>query len=252
MYFDTKLSKNFGEAFNAPVQEIGIDPRQFSNAPPMNINIMIVGSRGDVQPYLVFGEQLQLHVHQVRLFTHETFRKLVRDTGLWFFNIDGGPHELLSYMVRDPGLIPGFESLKNGDIAKKQKLVVELLNGCWGSCHEADDDIGGGTLFAADATISNRPAFAHIYCTEALGIPLLMSFTMPWCSTAAFPHPLANIKQTNAKASLTNCYSFRLVKTMTRQGLGHMVNEFRIKRLGLGYLSTASVICMIERCGTLW
>ena len=81
---------------------------------------------GDVQPYLALGEQLQLHGHQVRLSTHETFRKLVRDAGLRFFNIGGDPHELMSYMVRNPGLIPGFESLKNGDIAKKQKMVAEV------------------------------------------------------------------------------------------------------------------------------
>lgn len=31
--------------------------------------------------------------------------------------------------------------------------------------------------FAADAIISNPPAFAHVHIAEALGLPLLMSFS---------------------------------------------------------------------------
>jgi hypothetical protein len=31
--------------------------------------------------------------------------------------------------------------------------------------------------FAADAIMSNPPAFAHVHVAEALGLPLLMSFS---------------------------------------------------------------------------
>jgi hypothetical protein len=92
----------------------------------MNVNIMIVGSRGDVQPYLALGQKLQQYGHTVRISTHETFRDLVKGSGLRFFNIGGDPHELMSYMVRNPGLIPGFESVWNGDIGKKQAMVAEV------------------------------------------------------------------------------------------------------------------------------
>ncbi|KAF8606091.1 glycosyltransferase family 1 protein [Ceratobasidium sp. AG-I] len=213
---------------------------------------MIVGSRGDVQPYLALGQKLQQHGHKVRLATHGTFRKLVRETGLRFFDIGGDPHELMSYMVRNPGLIPGFDSVIKGDIGKKQKMVAEILDGCWSSCYEPDDKEDGGATFAADAIISNPPAFAHIHCAEALGIPLLMSFTMPWCSTAAFPHPLVNIKQSAAEPNMTNYYSYSLVDIMTWQGLGHTINKFRTKKLGLGYLSTASAVSMLDRCKIPW
>ena len=81
---------------------------------------------GDVQPFLALGQKLQKHGHTVRLATHETFRKLVRDTGLRFYNIGGDPHELMSYMVRNPGLIPGFNSVMKGDIGKKQKMIGEV------------------------------------------------------------------------------------------------------------------------------
>ncbi|CUA73567.1 Sterol 3-beta-glucosyltransferase UGT80B1 [Rhizoctonia solani] len=251
--FGNRMSKAFPDSYGAPVHEVGIDETGFRCAPRMNINIMIVGSRGDVQPYLALGKQLQQYGHEVRLSTHETFRKMVKDAGLKFYNIGGDPHELMSYMVRNPGLIPGLESLRNGDIGKKQKMVAEILEGCFASCFAPDLGAGEETGFAADAIISNPPTFAHIHCAEALGIPLLLSFTMPWCPTASFPHPLVNIKQSeNTEPKMANYYSYSLVEMMTWQGLGRTINKFRMKRLGLDYLATASAVGMIERCAVPW
>ncbi|KAB5589229.1 sterol glucosyltransferase [Ceratobasidium theobromae] len=251
--FDHRLSNALPESYGAPVYEVGIDETGFLHAPRMNINIMIVGSRGDVQPYLALGQRLQQYGHNVRLSTHETFRKLVNDAGLRFYNIGGDPHELMSYMVRNPGLIPGFESLRNGDISKKRKMVAEILEGCFQSCFAPDKGSEEDSGFVADAIISNPPTFAHIHCAEALGIPLLLSFTMPWCPTAAFPHPLVNVKQSeDTEPKLVNYYSYGLVELMTWQGLGRTINKFRMKRLGLDYLSTASAVGMIERCAIPW
>ncbi|KAG8763484.1 hypothetical protein FRC11_002887 [Ceratobasidium sp. 423] len=251
--FGHRLSKGLPQNYAEPVHEIGIDEVGFRDAPPMNVNIMIVGSRGDVQPYLALGQKLQQHGHTVRLSTHDTFRKLVKDAGLRFFNIGGDPHELMSYMVRNPGLIPGFESMKNGDIGKKQAMVAEMLDRCYLSCFAADEGSLGERGFVADAIISNPPTFAHIHCAEAFGIPLLLSFTMPWCATAAFPHPLVNIKQSGShEPKAVNYYSYTLVDMLTWQGLGHVINKFRTKKLGLEYLSTSSAVTMIERCGIPW
>ncbi|KAG8700961.1 hypothetical protein FRC09_005645 [Ceratobasidium sp. 395] len=160
--FAKRFSKKLPDSYGAPVEEFGIDPTGFQDTPKMSVNIMIVGSRGDVQPYLALGQKLQQYGHTVCLATHETFCELVKGAGLRFFNIGGDPHELMSYMVRNPGLIPGFESLKNGDIGKKQKMVAEILEGCFLSCFRPDNEQDGGATFAADAIISNPPTFAHI------------------------------------------------------------------------------------------
>ena len=53
--------------------------------------------------------------------------------------------------------------------------IVKMLVGCWKACIERDKHTGNP--FVADAIISNPPAFAHIHCAEALGIPLQMSFS---------------------------------------------------------------------------
>lgn len=78
-------------------------------------------------------------------------------------------------MGLDPGLLPGFESLTNGDIKRKRDMAAEYLRGFYQSTFTPD--VVSGREFAADAIISNPPAFAHVHVAEALGIPLLMSFS---------------------------------------------------------------------------
>ncbi|KAJ1310549.1 hypothetical protein OPQ81_007279 [Rhizoctonia solani] len=241
------LPKNYAN----PVREYAVDRVDWRVAPPMSIVIMIVGSRGDVQPFVALGKQLKEHGHDVRIATHGTFRSFVKGAGLRFFNIGGDPEQLMSYMVRNPGLMPGFESLTNGDIGMKRKMVAEYLDGCWKACYEPDDD-EDRLPFAADAIISNPPAFAHIHCAEALGIPLQLSFTMPWCATADFPHPLVNVLQSNAGMGLTNVLSYALAELMTWQGLGDVINSFRTKTLGLQPLSLRSGAGLVDRLRIPW
>lgn len=155
----------------------------------LNIVMQVVGSRGDVQPFVALGQVLKKkYGHRVRLATHQVFRDFVEQNGLEFFNIGGDPVELMAFMVKNPGLIPGMDSLKNGDIGKRQKEMQEVLSGCWRSCFEAGDGTGPpledgynkpetSRPFIADAIIANPPSSAHIHCAEKLGIPLHIMFT---------------------------------------------------------------------------
>ncbi|KAG8809795.1 hypothetical protein FRC19_004968, partial [Serendipita sp. 401] len=248
-----------------PVREFAIDPtltqhlegivepprvRDGGRIPKLCIVIMVVGSRGDVQPFIALGMELAKQGHRVRIASHEKFRTFVTEKNLEFYNIGGDPEELMSYMVRNPGLIPGMTSLRNGDIGRKRKMLGEILAGCWGACTQTDPS--SSKPFVADAIISNPPAFAHIHCAEALGIPLQLSFTMPWCPTTAFPHPLVNISQSNAEAGLTNYLSYALAELMTWQGLGDVINTFRRKSLGLEPLSVRSGPGIVDRLKVPW
>lgn len=184
----------------------------------LNIVIQVVGSRGDVQPFIALGTELQRHGHRVRLATHDTFADFVRTAGLEFYPIGGDPTELMAYMVKNPGLIPSMDSLRAGDIQKKRKMVGEMLEGCWRSCVEPDPLTA--RPFVAEAIIANPPSFAHVHCAQALGVPLHLMFTMPWTSTRAFCHPLANIKSKNSHIppEAANFVSYRAVEWMTWQG----------------------------------
>ncbi|KFY43397.1 hypothetical protein V495_03964 [Pseudogymnoascus sp. VKM F-4514 (FW-929)] len=215
----------------------------------LNVVIMVIGSRGDIQPFLKLGKVLkENHGHRVRIATHPAFRDFVEhDSGLEFFSVGGDPAELMAFMVKNPGMIPTMETLKKGEVGRRRAAMAEMFEGFWRACINATDDehdvqnlkmMGTRGPFIADAIIANPPSFAHIHCAERLGIPLHLMFTFPYTPTLAFPHPLANIKKTNVDPGYTNFMSYPLVEMMTWQGLGDLVNDFRVKTLGLEPVST--------------
>ncbi|KAK0674339.1 family 1 putative glycosyltransferase [Cercophora samala] len=217
--------------------------------PKLNIVIMVIGSRGDAQPFLKIGKILkEKYGHRVRIATHPAFRDFVeQDSGLEFFSVGGDPSELMSFMVKNPGMIPTLSSVKAGDIQKRRAAMAEMFQGFWRACINATDDehdvrnikmMGRRDPFVADAIIANPPSFAHIHCAEALGIPLHLMFTFPYTPTQAFPHPLASVKRSNVEEGYTNFISYPLVEMMVWQGLGDLVNEFRVGTLGLDPVST--------------
>ncbi|KAM3071633.1 hypothetical protein ACMFMG_009505 [Clarireedia jacksonii] len=199
--------------------------------PRLNIVIQIVGSRGDVQPFIALGNELQVAGHRVRIATHDVFRDFVHESGLEFYPIGGDPAELMAYMVRNPGILPSMGTMLSGEIAKKRKMICKMLEGCWNSCIEPDPITN--TPFVAEAIIANPPSFAHVHCAQALGIPVHLMFTMPWTATRSFPHPLSNIQTTETNPSTANFLSYGLVDVMTWQGLGDVVNHWRKKKLNL-------------------
>jgi hypothetical protein len=167
--------------------------------PKLNVVIQVVGSRGDVQPFVALGKVLkETYGHRVRLATHPTFKDFVTENGLEFFSIGGDPAELMAFMVKNPGLMPGFDTLRSGEVGKRRRSMAEMLRGTWRSCIETGDGLGVDPLkqtveewmgveenlpealrkpFVADAIIANPPSFGHIHCAEKLGIPLHMMFT---------------------------------------------------------------------------
>ena len=170
--------------------------------PSLNVVIHVVGSRGDVQPFVAIGKTLkEAYGHRVRLATHLTFKAFVEENCLEFFNIGGDPAELMAFMVKNPGLMPGMDSLRAGDIGKKRKSMYEIMQGCWRSCIEMGDGTGISTItgsldsrdsldsaigmendaahkpFVADVIIANPPSFAHMHIAEKMGIPVHFMFT---------------------------------------------------------------------------
>lgn len=226
--------------------------------PQFNIVIMVVGSRGDIQPFLRIGKHLKNEYgHRVRVATHPTFRDFVeKDSGLEFFSVGGDPSELMAFMVKNPGIVPTFHTMKSGEIGKRRAAMAEMFDGFWRSCIHATEyestnlkanDMDGRAVFIADAIIANPPSFAHVHCAEALGIPLHLVFTFPYTPTQAFPHPLASIKPSNVEQGHTNFLSYLLVEMMTWQGLGDLINDFRVNTLALDPVSTLWALCATYR-----
>ncbi|KAJ4379413.1 hypothetical protein N0V86_005458 [Didymella sp. IMI 355093] len=234
-----------------------------SSPPRLNIVMQVVGSRGDVQPFVALGKVLKdIYGHRVRLATHPTFKRFVQEQGLEFFSIGGDPSRLMAFMVKNPSLRPSMRSIASGDIGQRRRDVAEYIQGCWRSCHQVGDGTNDNLLessadnaspkttathFVADLIIANPPSFAHIHCAERLGIPLHIVFTMPYSPTQAFPHPLANIQASNADPQLTNYISYAMIELLSWQALGDIINRFRAKCLGLDPVSTIWGPGMLQR-----
>jgi hypothetical protein len=206
--------------------------------PKLNIVVMVIGSRGDIQPFLKLGKNLKEYGHRVRIATHPAFKDFVQnDSGLEFFSVGGDPAELMAFMVKNPGMIPTMDTLKKGEVGRRRDQMAEMFEGFWRACINATDDekdvhnlkmMGAKAPFAADAIIANPPSFAHIHCAERLGIPLHLMFTFPYTPTQAFPHPLANIKKSNVDdPGYTNFMSYPLVEMMTWQGYVFLLRFFQ-------------------------
>jgi hypothetical protein len=108
----------------------------------LNIVIIIIGSRGDIQPFIRIGKILQNdYGHRVRMATHPSFREFVeKDSGLEFFSIGGNPAELMAFMVKNPGLIPNLDTIKEGEIGRRRAQMYEMFQGMWRACINATDD----------------------------------------------------------------------------------------------------------------
>jgi hypothetical protein len=158
----------------------GMDSRASSEAtltsdlprPKLNIVVMVIGSRGDIQPFLKLGKNLKEYGHRVRIATHPAFKDFVqKDSGLEFFSVGGDPAELMAFMVKNPGMIPTMETLKKGEVGRRRDQMAEMFEGFWRACINATDDekdisnlkmMGRKAPFIADAIIANPPSFAHM------------------------------------------------------------------------------------------
>jgi len=105
--------------------------------PRMHIVIMVVGTRGDVQPFTVLGKLLQSSGHRVRLATHEMYREQVMECGLEFYPLEGDPTKLSAFMVKRSGrifpkLYDKEEMLK--DLPEQFSMMREIIRSTWPAC----------------------------------------------------------------------------------------------------------------------
>ncbi|KAF5784700.1 putative sterol 3-beta-glucosyltransferase [Helianthus annuus] len=204
------------EGFHPDMDYIVTDTNK--TVPKLNIAVLVVGTRGDVQPFLAMSKRLQEFGHQVRLATHANFRSFVESAGVDFYPLGGDPRILAGYMARNKGLIPSAP----GEISTQRKQLKAIIESLLPACTEPD--LKSGKPFRAQAIIANPPAYGHAHVAEALGVPLHMFFTMPWTPTSEFPSPLARVPQ-----SAGYWLSYIVVDLLIWWGIRGYINDFRKK-----------------------
>ncbi|GMH36151.1 hypothetical protein BSKO_04019 [Bryopsis sp. KO-2023] len=215
----------------------------------LNIVILVVGTRGDVQPFVALGRGLKECGHRVRLASHRDYKGFVTSFGLEFYPLGGDPKVLSEFVVENRGVLPlGVLSGNLRAIPQNLEQLRSIIFSTMGACTEPDS-YGDKAPFTADAIIANPPAVGHIHCAEKLKIPLHMMFTMPWSKTKEFMHPLArlswNVSQTMQKTTRFFLgdnskglnrfirrrmkYTYSAVENIMFLGLRDIINEFRKK-----------------------
>lgn len=157
-----------------PAEMEGDSAKINKSIPKLNIAILVVGTRGDVQPFIAIAKRLQEFGHRVRLATHVNFRNFVKSAGIEFYPLGGDPRIMAGYMAKTKGFLLSGPM----EISNQRKQVKAVIYSLLPACTEPDMD--SGIPFRAQAIIANPPAYGHAHVAEALGVPLHIFFTMPW------------------------------------------------------------------------
>ena len=67
----------------------------------LNIVVQVIGSRGDVQPFVALGCELRRSGDMRRIATHAAFKAFVLESGLEFYPAGGDPQELMAVSLRE-------------------------------------------------------------------------------------------------------------------------------------------------------
>ena len=133
--------RDFARSESGDAASIASSIHRSVKRPKLNIVIMVIGSRGDIQPFMQIGRVLKRYGHRVRIATHPAFKDFVeQDVGLEFFSIGGNPSELMAFMVKNPGLIPTMETVRQGEIARRRSQMAEMFEGFWRACVNITDN----------------------------------------------------------------------------------------------------------------
>jgi len=216
--------------------------------PPISIALLVLGTRGDVQPFIGIGRRLQRDGHRVRLATHAIFRDFVESSGLEFFPLGGDIKVIMAHMCKGR-LVPRRPKELVLDVPKQLRTIQEIVDSTWPACTAPDPDRADAPPFRADAIISNPVVYGHTAVAEALGVPLQMVFTMPWTPTRSFPHVLSR-RSFKSQDSRRNYLSYNMVDAAMWISTAPIISKFRKKILAESIHSRYSSR-PIEQCTTV-
>ncbi|ODQ80449.1 glycosyltransferase family 1 protein, partial [Babjeviella inositovora NRRL Y-12698] len=214
--YEDKLTSSAGLDVPIIIEENPYFKTEVRPLRPYKFTLLTIGSRGDVQPYIALGKGLTAEGHRVTIATHKEFQEWIESHGLEFAEVAGNPAELMSLMVTHGTMSVSF--LKEAS-TKFRGWISELLSTSWEACQ------------GADVLIESPSAMAGLHIAEALNIPYLRAFTMPWTKTRAYPH--AFIVPDQKRGGSYNYLTHVMFETVFWKGISGQVNPWRVDTLGL-------------------
>lgn len=222
---------DFHSVESGSVHVDGVVPNSNKAIPRLDIAMLVVGTRGDVQPFLAVAKRLQEFGHHVRLATHVTFSDFVKSAGVEFYPLGGDPRVLAGYMQRNKGL-----PLAPGELIIQRKQLKAIIESIQPACIEPDRETG--VPFRAQAIIANPPVFGEVHVAEALGVPVHILFTVPWTPTSEFPPPIAHLPKSPGNRLL-----YVMVDLAIWWIVRDLINDLRTRKLKLPAIPYFSLYC---------
>ena len=149
-------------------------PKTYAKLKVMQITILSLGYRGDVQPFIALGMGLQQAGHKIKIASQANFESEIRDRDLEFALISGNPKEAVESaqgqaMLQSKNPIDVVRRM--GDLL--EPLIETILLDSWQACQGTDAIIGGGFPFWG------------FDIAEKLGIPFYYAYLIPSYPTTA-------------------------------------------------------------------
>lgn len=197
----------------------------------MLVDILAIGSRGDVQPFVALGKGLQQEGYHVRLVTLDGFGELVGRHGLEHISIGRSPAQIAATetgqdWIRQRQSLSGF---LRGGMRVVNELLEDGLARYWRECQETQ---------ALITSIGGLPLAVHV--AEKMAIPLIRAQTMPSVPTKYD----WNGKTSSAIAMRGACEAFfwTVFRSLLWQGIRRPSNRAREHILNLPALGVREPI----------
>ena len=186
----------------------------------MNIVIITIGSRGDVQPYIALGQGLKECGHSVTLCTSVCFEDVIKNSGLHYGYVN---NKMIDFIHSNEGrsLIENtsnfFQLLKvYFRVFKKIKpMQKSLIDDSWASTKRANPDL---ILF-------HPKALGAIHFAEKLKIPVILCLLQPvYVSTQAFPCAAFKPREIGG---WYNRFTYAFIRTLSAFGTKRLTRIWR-------------------------
>ncbi|KAK1469182.1 glycosyltransferase family 28 domain-containing protein [Colletotrichum melonis] len=248
------------------------DPYPVPDLPPgttmrLNIVILFMGSRGDLQPSLAVAKLLQRrHGHRVRIASHPPYRAAVEAAGVGFYGI--GRTDIKTMMERR--LLPRKEL--NALVPVIREEFREMGERWWGACvdgfgldHDGEDGVDGGRggegggeergAFVADLVMSTMHVYNQTSAAARLAVPLHLFGMNPRIFSREVPHSQAGWAL-KGPSRWKNVLSWWVQDFMFLEAMKSVINDVRVSVMGLENMSPAWWLSQYNRmnvpCTYLW
>src|SRR3712207_5982733 len=182
----------------------------------MNITILSIGSRGDVQPFVALGVGLKEAGHEVTLATGKAFEAFVTEHGL-------------RHVALEVDLLESLQSPEGKAAVSGKNLLTTMKKAA--SMYSRVLDQEWAASQGADALVYHPKALGGYHIAEALDVAGFLAHPVPMFSpTRAFPNPVLPVADLGGSLNRLSYGAFLRVLSAPSH---RAINRWREKSLGL-------------------